>query len=374
MNPRRGYIVTATGWLKAALGAAAVFVAACGEEPIPEREPAWTVVADFPAGYHPVALSSDDFIVAYSDAGYTIFTYEMGEFVPVYDTQGQPIRLTDVDGGTGYNSGCYACGAWMEGDTPKPYLLHLGADGWTPVALSGVGEGYFSAVRVTGPEAGWLLLNRYYEIGDDYGRLVRFEGNAAKTYGEFGDVTFTCASGHHIPWPGITYAVTYPGDYGRYGPDGARVFASEDGGASWTTERLPANLFGARTVLSARAAATRGAELYIIAELEGDAFGIAKRTGAPGAGVYEPVFYAPLGPYFTEIRHLAFRLRAKPFGFSCDGVAVGENTTVVFDDETWTLEKTDFPIVFRDVTDLEAPGFWALASSYYVGAKLLYHP
>jgi hypothetical protein len=116
------------------------------------------------------------------------------------------------------------------------------------------------------------------------------------------------------------------------------MMVSDDGGNSWARETIPVNfpLYEIRTPKQANIAAA-GETAFISTDLYGktpkfDLVGIVGRDDAPpGEGTYDVVFAAPHGPYFYDIKAMAFRSPS-------DGYAVGPLTSVSLRDGEWLKE------------------------------------
>ena len=145
-------------------------------------------------------------------------------------------------------------------------------------------------------------------------------------------------------YPSICWDIAVaPGDssivYAGGQEDGyVKVFRSADGGNSWARERIPVNypLYEIRTPKQAKVAAA-GETAFISIDLHGKApefplVGVVGRDDAPpGEGAYDIAFAAPHGPYFYDIKSMAFRSTA-------DGYVVGPLTSIVLEDGAWVKE------------------------------------
>jgi len=294
-----------------------------------------------------------------------------------YQTGGDTDVLAAVD--VLRSDTAYAVGGTGDQYRPDPLILRYFArdEYWERVAIAGLPGGVLVSVKITGEDEGWVTAVDYYEYHDrpEGGTLAKFKGSAAQAFPALGPVTFAWAQGP--PSPGTAYAVEYAGPHGQYEPGAdARVFVSEDGGASWAEERLPAHAIAGHEIRAARAATTRDGDLYIIAELDaGHYYALIQRTGAPGEGAYAPVFFAHTGPYLLELRDFAFKGSNSPYGISCDGVGVGVQSSIVYNEGNFYLEKLPFPMDIFAVCPTEDPGFVAFGFDNTFGCyRLLYHP
>jgi hypothetical protein len=82
-----------------------------------------------------------------------------------------------------------------------------------------------------------------------------------------------------------------------------------------------------------------------------------------------------------DITGLAFREMGsakhpgEPYGISCDAVAVGTHTAVVFDEGLWRQERLAVPTEFRGAVPKRGNGFMAWGADLGLGGtKLYYHP
>ena len=178
----------------------------------------------------------------------------------------------------------------------------------------------------------------------------------------------------YCPRSGVLYVVC---DYG--GAEGPiwKLAITADSGVTWAVEEIKLNtgLFEFRGLSNWYKAfyAVDGA-LFFSAEVEfnGEKYkgAIIKRTGAPGAGVYELAFCSNTGPYFWDVRALVFKDEH-------NGMALGQETSVVYDDPDWVLEMVtgqDYFYVF-DLAAVGPNGYWAITDPpSQLPPHLLYHP
>jgi hypothetical protein len=373
-------------WAGSALAAVAALVA-CSDGPLEPAAPGWVTAAYFPSESRYVNAVSAEYGV-YAVAGSD--SYQCNSIIKLSEgaweadyTAPENVGLHDIK--VSYDTDSYAVGV-ISGPhySYRPYILWRPAEGngWAKLDVPNLPDGAALQVAGAADGGGWLVIsNEYYEPsgGVRPGILAKFSGTSSRVFYALGNVTF--AYSPRPPWPGIAFAVEYPGYHGFYGSGGGRVFVSLDGGASWTEERLPPNAARGRVIKSAFAAAIDGRELYLVADLGGGATGVIRRTGAPGAGYYEPVFISPVSPYFMNVAALAFREMAtasrpgEPYGVSCDAVAVGEQTAVVVNDGLWRLERLAVPTEFYGVVPRRGNGFVAWGVDLGMGGtKLFYHP
>jgi hypothetical protein len=146
-----------------------------------------------------------------------------------------------------------------------------------------------------------------------------------------------------------------------------------DGGGTWALEEITLgdNLYEiteygvVRTVMDA---VPDG--LFLTAEVTTNEYkyagAVIKRTGSPGAGEYEPVFFSPFGPYFNSIYDLAFQ-------DSSHGILVGHETSVLYDEPDWVLEEV-MPLDRFDIVAAGPSDYWAVLKGGPNSDYLLYHP
>jgi len=378
--------------LLAATALSALLALSCGDAPLEPLDPGWVVVADFPDDAGPVVAicASYPSVFAVSQGGLedrrsAIWRYQCGELKTEYKAPDETITLADVDvpvEDVHFFAPGYAVGFKEEGETTHPYVLRRApeAEYWEKLPMTGFPAPALGAVYVTGEDTGWILSTSTwaYERGkrEAAGFLSKFDGTTVRSYAELGPVTFAWVPGETSPE--ALYAVEYAGAHDNDYPAGTDplVFISRDNGASWLEERMPRYAVAGHEIRAARAAATRNGELYIIARLDGErCYALIRRSGAPGAGRYEPAFISYAGPYLLELRAFAFKGDVSPYGITCDGVGVGDETTVVYDEGKYYVEKLPFPMNIYDVCPSDEAGFFAYAYDaalfYY---RLLYHP
>jgi hypothetical protein len=248
-----------------------------------------------------------------------------------------------------------------------------GNGGWTEVQLTGYSEWAISTVITINRDDCWVLLDDCYYSGDHDGLLAKYTGGELKVYNELGPVTAIYPYTRYSPM--TLYAVSYA--QGGYAPgELPKVYISADGGASWAEETLPEDIVQGREISRAYAGGGFGPDVYILAECGNNAWAVIRRTGAPGAGEYELAFLAYGGPYFTTLNSIAFRNpHSPPRGVSADGVAVGRETSVVFDEGNVYLEKLPYALDLSRVIPYGGNGFFAVGKNEaFGGYELLYHP
>ena len=106
-----------------------------------------------------------------------------------------------------------------------------------------------------------------------------------------------------------------------------------------------------------------------------NAVGLVRRTGPVGHGQYELVFLSHQGPYFHDLRAVAFAGHDEPLGMFSDGIGVGEFTTILYRAGDWFVEQLPYPMSFVDVDRAQGGGYAAVArNDVFGGYELLYHP
>jgi hypothetical protein len=132
------------------------------------------------------------------------------------------------------------------------------------------------------------------------------------------------------------------------------LFVTGDGGKSWHAEKIPAYLNGLRVNTYSWAAA--GGALYFAGRGTAP---LIKRTGGAGPGEYELAFRSGISPSFRTVNDMAFN----DLG---EGVAVGDDTTVVITPDEVYLEET-IDVQFKLAAADDAGGFWAFGEGgfYY---------
>jgi hypothetical protein len=139
------------------------------------------------------------------------------------------------------------------------------------------------------------------------------------------------------------------------------MMISDDGGNSWARERIPVDypLYEIRAPRQAKIAAA-GEAAFLSIDLHGKApefpsVGIIGRDDAPpGEGAYDVAFAAPHGPYFYDIKSMAYRSTA-------DGYIVGPLTSIVLENGVWVKETV--PEAWSPEFRLVAPGpssYWSI--------------
>jgi len=347
-------------WAAAAIyGGLIIF--SCADAPTGARATLWVSVNTFPDETHAIkGLAGGDGGVVYAVG--TAYSPDRG-VVYRYDGTGITEVFVSPYTATAFNSVSSAGGEiWAvgkkanNGNTSRPYVVRNAAGRWEEVeGIPEDGEyGLRSVVRTTGGRI-WMAGDKtVYTIEDGVWRTaLRFDRPASGTL--------------RVTENGRAFFYLFDGP-----ADTASIFVSEDGGASWTKETLPRN-YGFFTVqdIGNAVPAVGGERYYIAVRLRGRSGdeeilynGILERDGAPpGEGSYEIVFMAPLGPYFNDIRDMAFYSET-------DGYAVGYLTSLARNDGEWVMEELPaawraeaWQIIFSVITASSA-GYWAVGTPH----------
>ena len=222
----------------------------------------------------------------------------------------------------------------------KPFIVHNAGGGWRELVIN---EPDFYCITQVIPLGGgkcWLVtvLPQGLLLWDG-ARLISMAGGAP--------VNGACYDRSND----VLYMYRPKSQYER------ELLITGDGGKSWTFEKIPASLNGFSLSQIWSWAAADGA-LYFAASPSsaagpGSSYFIVKRTGGAARGDYELIFRSPLGPNFRNVKDMAFN----DLG---DGVAVGDDTTVVISPGGSYVEET-IDVQFKLVCADAAGGFWGLA-------------
>ena len=376
-----------------AVGGVAFFILLSCGEPLAPVEPGWVTVGVLPlesrsgvnsiyARGGPVWAVAYEYVYPGPVTRAKIISYADRQFLVEYESppEYEYAELADI-AFVRYGEKGWAVGGKSENNEWGPYMLKYDyvlaydgrALGWKEVRLDGFRERALSAVMPINDEEIWVLIDDNYYSGDHDGLLAKYTGGEFKVYNELGPVTAVYPYTRYSPM--TLYAVSYA--QGGYAPgELPKVYISADGGASWAEETLPEDIVQGREISRAYAGGGFGPDVYILAECGNDAWAVIRRTGAPGAGEYELAFLAYGGPYFTTLNSIAFRNpHSPPRGVSADGVAVGRETSVVFDEGGVYLEKLPYALDLSNAISFGGNGFFAVGKNQaFGGYELLYHP
>jgi hypothetical protein len=224
---------------------------------------------------------------------------------------------------------------------------------------SNSGFGGIGRVYPVSEEVCWLLTDED-DPGPWYGSLVLYENGALRAF-----PAFTSVTGAHDAQADIFFAINRKKGYE------VDMAITADRGASWAyenavLERIPA-------------AGLENAEIFPAVVFRGDLYfalrtpysgtwtAIYKRTGAPGAGQYELVFFSNLGPYFRTVDDCA-----------ADGMRLmgtGVDTCLIYDGERWQMERLPYEHTSFNGLGAAPTGFYATANNETSGElELLFHP
>jgi hypothetical protein len=346
--------------LVGALAVLALITLSCGE-PLGPQTPAWVEVARLPDYYQTTALAAGSGDVVY---------------------------------------------VAVDPNTNLPAKILRGAGGGLEEIYTAPYEGGFSSITVAGPN---IWAAGYKHVAGAYSPyLVHYDGSAWREVDVPADFPssafeYSFAAPGGVVWFGGGDAVyTYRnGVWGRVfyigAPDfdrrlylavtpGGRAFVasvkdklptvsvSDDGGASWTDERLASRYGNFELVFTQD-------DLLITAAAEGlvvratfhepttgtDCEGLLIRDdGPPGEGLYTLAFFAPQGPYFYSIDALAF-------ADADNGYALGSLTSVAVRGGDWAMDNV--PEWWSPNFKEAAAGpnaYWAVAETYLSQNEILY--
>jgi hypothetical protein len=284
-----------------------------------------------------------------------IVAYKAGGFEDAWS-------ITDV-GGCGRMRGLDKIGSFVwaggtrseKGEPIKylPVLIRNTGSGWREIDL-GPNPGFCGIGRVyaVSGEVCWLLTDKE-RAGAWYGSLVLYENGSLSAFPYLKSVT-----GAYDADAQIFYAIPVKKGYE------VEVAITADRGASWVHEKavlehIPG--MGLENAVIFPAIVYRG-DLYFVM---GTA--IYKRTGAPGAGEYELVFFSNLGPYFRFVDE-----------FAADDtrlMGTGTDTCLIYDGERWQMERLPYEHTSFNGLGAASAGFYATADNETSGElELLFHP
>jgi hypothetical protein len=351
----------------AAIGISALaLIGSCGEAMGP-REHRWREVASFDGKVNALAVTDEDIVycagakndgagpgVIYRFAGseieeFFVSPYEEGAFYAL-DSQGVYLWA----GGS----------KTPTGQTIRPYLVRYDGRAWKELDVpASVTENGFTDVFAVAENLCWLNTGREiytYENGVWQKRLAQSGPRS---------VGLTVSPG------GRAYALFEGGVIDPW----LTVYISDDRGETWVTERpeLDTGYYGLGSKIPP-ALTTRGESLCLGEQLgllfvpRGEDPGtsydavIGRDDAPPGEGSYDIEFIAPNGPYFYNIRDMAFR-------DEFNGYVVGTLTSVALDNGQWIQEVLPESLLphFEHVAAGRS-SFWAVASSYGGGQEKLY--
>jgi len=265
----------------------------------------------------------------------------------------------------------------------EPYAVAIDNDTLeiTELDLKAVPAATISGIYVCEPNEIWMTATGHNAefYGIHAGVPVLYQAGEVRVFEWLGAVTGA------LSFKGVKntfYGVEYAGDninpkISPLGPgykSRGKIFITSDDGHSWVIELLPRFING-REVHSAMALTTRRpyGDLFLKIKFKDGANGIVRRSGPPGAPVFDLVFLSFAGPYFLDVKALAFA--ENEGGGLSDGVAVGNRTTIINSEGLWKQEETSYPFNYVDVEPILDIGFASLARDIMLGGwTVLYHP
>jgi len=292
---------------------------------------------------------NDDVVVATwsSDNVWHIYRYASQELIEEFSQAGD--MMTSINGLDFAGDNGWAFGTeYDENATPKwkPWLIHYDGAAWSEVTVpASLGTDIFEGAAAPGDSC-WLL-----SLDENQGgfRLSLYKGGA---FQEFPALTDAYRIGYSRE---ENLLFVLPDD-----PRDADIMVTADDGATWQAEPFNVNAYG-DAIQHLLPGADGGGAYYFIAELTEDRWGVVKRTGAPGEGVYTVAFVRTSSEGFGDLKALAMSDGGR-------GVAVGDNAALYFDGARWNGETCPEGIVF-DSAAAVPDGFWAVGS-----AALYFHP
>lgn len=268
----------------------------------------------------------------------------------------------------------WAAGGKNEGGRDSPYLIrNFSRSGWLEVPLATSRRGSISAVHPAGDLECWFTIDDGYVrvVNQRRGILARYNDGKVVDFADLGDVTCTVGAKAAGGKSGrnVVFAVEAVERGARIGD--SSVFVTDDGGASWLEERLDFRSPVGKEVETVRAECASGTDLYLFVDFLSGYNGIVKRSGEAGRGEYELVFFATKGRNFTWLNDVAVR----DGGINhSSGLAVGRDTSVVYDGADWRLEEVPYPADIEHIAHAPDGGFWASAHDMISGrSELWYH-
>jgi hypothetical protein len=262
------------------------------------------------------------------------------------------------------NSAVWAGGTRTEGEGPYKYIpvfIRNTGSGWHNVDLgSNPGFGGIGRLYPVSEEVCWLLVGED-DPGSWYGSLVLYENGGLRKFPGFTDVTAAYDD------PADTLYIIPD----REGSSTAEVAITRDRGSSWVYEKAVLKAIPGADVNKADILPPMvyRNDLYFALRpaSSGSWTAIYKRTGAPGAGKYDLVFFSNLGPYFRFVDE-----------FAADGtrlMGTGTDTCLIYDGERWQMERLPYEHTSFNGLGAAATGFYAAADNETSGElELLFHP
>jgi hypothetical protein len=249
-----------------------------------------------------------------------------------------------------------------------PYMMHNSGAGWVEIPVEVEQIDSLTDVFAINETDCWVLG---LDAEDSHSVLIKYADGEWTRYDDDVNNVETAA---YCPRSGVLYVAC---DYGVGEGPVWKLAITADSGVTWALEEIKLNTGSfefRRLPLQYKAFYAVPGALFFTAEVwsGGEKYegAIVKRTGAPGAGVYGLEFYSKTGSYFWDVRALAFKDEH-------NGMALGSETSIVYDDPDWVLEMVtgqDYFYAF-DLAAVGPNGYWAITDPPgQLPPHLLYHP
>lgn len=368
MGRKRRMWRVATRAAVAAGGVAFFILLSCGEALGPAAN-SWQKIAEFEDGIGlrigGLAVSGGDVYVATkrdSPAELAIFVYNGGRLeedwvLPDAGGAGRMVGLDKID------SVVWAGGTRSEKGEPInyfPLLVRNNGSGWREIDLgSNPGFGGIGRVYPVSDEVCWLLTDEE-RAGPWYGSLVLYDNGALREFPGFTRVTAAYDADAKI-----LYVIHRK--KGKF----VEVAITADDGNDWVYEKAVLKAIPGADVEKADILPPIVYRNHLYFALRPVSSGIwtaiYRRTGAPGAGEYELVFFSNLGPYFRFVDD-----------FAADDtrlMGTGTDTCLIYDGERWQMERLPYEHTSFNGLGAAPTGFYATANNETSGElELLFHP
>jgi len=268
----------------------------------------------------------------------------------------------------------WAAGGKVAGGGDSPCLIrNFYGSGWVEIPLATSYRGSVSAVKPVNDHVCWFTVYDDYlrVINRRRGILARYQDGEVEAYPDLGEVTCAVSPAGGSGGRGGYVVFAAEAVAGGTAVGDSRVFVTADGGVTWADERLEFHSPVGEDMAEVRAECALGTDLYLFVDFANGYNGVVKRTGPPGQGEYELVFYATEGSNFKWLNDVAV---ADAKIHHAGGMAVGYDTSVVYDGANWKIEEIAYPADIGYVTHSADGGFWAAAEDLTSGrSELFYH-
>lgn len=356
------------------VGLLSVFITNC-DSPLIPGEAVWETVAVVPTstGMAELAIKrsggvAEPYVLTGTNTGISrIFRYDGWGFVLEYEVADPDHRwLNDIGfwGSSFYDFEGLGVGGKGESRLRPPFapfILKYEGSAWREVQVKNSPAGAAIAVIPIDRYEAWVILDDISGGGPlASGKLYKLKGQELEPHAEVGTlkkngIVYSASSG-------ITYVTPIGPEY-EFKPV---VLISNDRGLSWVKEVITCPTPGYK-LQNCFPACVTGEKLFLIGVFSGGGYGIIQRTGSPGVGVYELLFLSNKSPYCLSLNDCAADRDSL--------LAIGSETSVIFQSGAWAYEKLPHPLVFYELSPAPAGGFWAIADSLNYGRlELLYHP